>query len=139
MDVCPKCKRNLLSHSSARCNWCGEVLTDPDYVEEAEASRAAYYARERLEAAVEMARIEAISPVFGTGIGGGVIPMDYGPLSNFSGYVPRVPKVPDVPLRRRVKKVTEGGEFAPPAPDYQQEEPETLEEETRDRASHIEF
>jgi hypothetical protein len=139
MDICPKCKRNLLSHSSARCNWCGEVITDPDYVQEAEANRDAYYQHDRLEAAIEVARIDAISPIFGTGIGGGVIPGAPGPFG-YPGYVPSVPKVPNLPMKRRVNKVTQDGEYAPPAPEQElTQEPESLEQDAKDRASHIEF
>jgi hypothetical protein len=134
MDVCPKCKRNLLSHSSKRCNWCGEVLTDPDYVKEAEANRAAFYLHDRLQAAMEVACVDAISPIYGTGLGGGVFPRDgwFGE----SAYVPRVPKVPEMSLRPGINQ-TQADVAAPAHSDA--EVCETPEEETADRAKHLEL
>jgi len=30
-NVCPHCKRKLLTQTSALCNWCGAKIDDPEY------------------------------------------------------------------------------------------------------------
>jgi hypothetical protein len=46
MVTCPHCGRRLISHASAKCNWCGELIQDAAYQSQAEANRASYYAEE---------------------------------------------------------------------------------------------
>lgn len=41
MNTCPHCGRKLLSHISAKCNWCGAEIEDPAYLAQAEVERAA--------------------------------------------------------------------------------------------------
>ena len=48
MEVCPYCHRRLVSHASARCNWCGHVIDDPDYQAQAAANREAFIAEDIL-------------------------------------------------------------------------------------------
>ncbi len=124
MDVCPKCGRKLLSHSSKRCNWCGEELSDPDYVRQAEANRAAYFLHDRLEAAAEAARVGAFNPLFGLGLIPG------GPYIGDA-----IPPGPALPVAQPVAQAkppestdTESAEAIP-----------TPEEETAERAKHLEL
>jgi hypothetical protein len=63
MDTCPHCHRKLLAHSSPRCNWCGAVIDDPAYQQEATKESAAFFAEDRLKQAAEIADVEAISPI----------------------------------------------------------------------------
>jgi hypothetical protein len=46
MENCPNCHRKLVSHASAKCNWCGATIDDPAYQSAASASRDAYFAEE---------------------------------------------------------------------------------------------
>lgn len=46
MATCAHCGRKLLSHISARCNWCGGEIDDPAYQSQAEAGRAAFFAEQ---------------------------------------------------------------------------------------------
>ncbi len=48
MDTCPHCRRKLLSHISARCNWCGVEITDAAYLAQADVERAAFRAEDAL-------------------------------------------------------------------------------------------
>ena len=48
MDVCPHCRRRLLSHISTRCNWCGVEIEDPSYLAQAEVERATSRAEDAL-------------------------------------------------------------------------------------------
>ena len=48
MDVCPHCRRRLLSHISTRCNWCGTEITDAAYLAQAEVERATSRAEDAL-------------------------------------------------------------------------------------------
>ncbi len=41
MNNCPHCGRKLLSHISAKCNWCGTEIVDTAYLAQAEVQRAA--------------------------------------------------------------------------------------------------
>lgn len=41
MNTCPHCGRKLLSHISAKCNWCGAEIEDAAYLAQAEVERAA--------------------------------------------------------------------------------------------------
>lgn len=61
MNTCPYCKRALLSHSSARCNWCGKVIEDAAYQAKAEVEREASIARQAQHDAQSLANIEAIN------------------------------------------------------------------------------
>ncbi len=40
LTTCPHCKRKLLSTRSILCNWCGERIDDPEYLEKAAQERA---------------------------------------------------------------------------------------------------
>ncbi|MDQ2800309.1 MAG: hypothetical protein M3Y13_11795 [Armatimonadota bacterium] len=40
MNNCPHCGRKLLSHISAKCNWCGTEIEDTAYLAQAEVQRA---------------------------------------------------------------------------------------------------
>jgi hypothetical protein len=55
MDTCPTCNRKLISHSSAKCNWCGAVIPDGTYQAQAAASRNAYFAEEAAHDAASLA------------------------------------------------------------------------------------
>jgi hypothetical protein len=44
---CPACSRKLLTQASALCNWCGAVINDPKYQEQAAMSRQALDQQER--------------------------------------------------------------------------------------------
>jgi hypothetical protein len=35
IDTCPNCGRKLLSHTLLTCGWCGEVIADDEYQEQA--------------------------------------------------------------------------------------------------------
>ena len=48
MQVCPKCNKKLISHASARCNWCGSLIEDPEYQAQATSNREAYLAQQAL-------------------------------------------------------------------------------------------
>ena len=48
MDACPHCHRRLLSHISARCNWCGTEITDAAYLVQAEVEWATSRAEDAL-------------------------------------------------------------------------------------------
>ncbi len=48
MDDCPHCYRRLLSHISARCNWCGMEVTDAAYLAQAGVERIAARAEDAL-------------------------------------------------------------------------------------------
>lgn len=61
MNTCPYCKRALLSHASARCNWCGKVIEDADYQAKAEAEREASFAQQAQHDAQSLASIEGIN------------------------------------------------------------------------------
>ena len=59
--TCPKCQRKLLSLSSARCNWCGHEIADPDYQQQAAIGRAAFFLEQAQHDAQELALIEGIN------------------------------------------------------------------------------
>ena len=59
MNTCPHCGRKLLSHISARCNWCGAEITDAAYLAQAEVERAAM----RSEDALHSLQSLTISPI----------------------------------------------------------------------------
>jgi hypothetical protein len=46
MDNCPNCQRKLISHTSARCNWCGHEINDPDYQAQARVQRELFFAQQ---------------------------------------------------------------------------------------------
>jgi len=48
MQFCPKCQRKLISHTSARCNWCGSVIDDAQYQAQAEVNRESFRAQQQL-------------------------------------------------------------------------------------------
>jgi hypothetical protein len=48
VEVCPKCQRKLISHASARCNWCGEEIADSAYQAEADFKREALHAQQAM-------------------------------------------------------------------------------------------
>jgi hypothetical protein len=60
IDVCPSCKRKLISHASARCNWCGYEIIDSKYQAQAEAERQALYAERAMHDAQSLARYDNI-------------------------------------------------------------------------------
>jgi predicted amidophosphoribosyltransferase len=51
---CPHCNRKLLSVRSVMCNWCGQRIDDPEYLERAAQERARQDEREREEIAQEL-------------------------------------------------------------------------------------
>src|SRR5690242_18263148 len=61
VNVCPHCQRKLLTHTSAKCNWCGEPIPDAAYQQAAEVERATYFAHQAQRDAPGLANIEAIS------------------------------------------------------------------------------
>lgn len=60
MDECPHCHRKLLSKASARCNWCGEMIEDAAYQQNAQTQREAFYNHEAERDAITLARTESI-------------------------------------------------------------------------------
>ena len=142
MTVCPKCGRRLLSHCSARCNWCGEEITDPNYVAAAEVNRASFMMQDRMEAAFESARADALGPIYGSGLLGSLIPggSRLGPrfdpqapiftgLPNGFGGLNNPTTMPtDVMPKPQPEQETDSEDAAP-----------TVEEQVADRARHIEF
>jgi hypothetical protein len=56
MEVCPNCHRRLISHASARCNWCGHLIEDTQYQEHAATNRQAFFAEAALHDAQSLAR-----------------------------------------------------------------------------------
>jgi hypothetical protein len=58
---CPKCRRRLLSHASAKCNWCGAEIVDADYQAQAQADREAYFVHQAQHDAQSLAQIDAIN------------------------------------------------------------------------------
>lgn len=48
MQNCPKCQRKLISHTSARCNWCGSVIEDAEYQAKAAVNRETFRAQQQL-------------------------------------------------------------------------------------------
>jgi hypothetical protein len=69
MDTCPQCKRKLLSHASAKCNWCGCEINDEGYQQQAAQERAAFRIHEAERDAIESARSAAMAPNIVTGWG----------------------------------------------------------------------
>jgi transcription initiation factor TFIIIB Brf1 subunit/transcription initiation factor TFIIB len=65
MDTCPKCHRKLLVHSSKSCNWCGCVIEDAAYQEEAAKKHDAFFQQDRIQQAAEIAGVDALSPTPG--------------------------------------------------------------------------
>ena len=61
ITLCPKCQRKLLSHSSARCNWCGHEIADPAYQQQAAIGRAAFYLEQAQHDAQELAMMEGLN------------------------------------------------------------------------------
>lgn len=55
MELCPNCHRKLISHASARCNWCGHTIEDQQYQQEASANRQAFFAQQALHDAQSLA------------------------------------------------------------------------------------
>ena len=47
--VCPTCKRRLLTHTSALCNWCGAKIDNPEYQTKAAQNRQERDRQERAE------------------------------------------------------------------------------------------
>ncbi len=47
--VCPTCKRRLLTHTSALCNWCGAKIDNPEYQTKAAQNRQQRDRQERAE------------------------------------------------------------------------------------------
>ena len=47
--VCPTCKRRLLTHTSALCNWCGAKIDNPEYQTKAAQNRLERDRQERAE------------------------------------------------------------------------------------------
>jgi len=60
MTLCPQCGRHLLSQASARCNWCGATINDPDYQAQAQTEREAYYRHTAAHDAQSLAAMEAL-------------------------------------------------------------------------------
>lgn len=69
MDICPNCKRKLLSHASAKCNWCGCEINDEGYQQQAAQERAAFRIHEAERDAIEAARTAAMLPNILPGLG----------------------------------------------------------------------
>lgn len=140
MDTCPKCHRKLLSHASKCCNWCGEAIEDPEYQQSAEANRAAYYQHDRLEAAIETARVDAINamPVSSLGYTFGGFPSLL--LSRrFQNPMPPLPPANVLPAQAAPPFVPPPDHFAAQAARQEDEQPTRQDQETADRAKHIEF
>ncbi len=47
--ICPTCKRRLLTHTSALCNWCGAKIDNPEYQTKAAQNRLERDRQERAE------------------------------------------------------------------------------------------
>ena len=60
MTQCPTCGKRLLSHASARCNWCGAAINDADYQARAQAERDAFFAHAAAHDAQSLAAAEAL-------------------------------------------------------------------------------
>lgn len=69
MDTCPNCHRRLLSHASAKCNWCGCEINDEGYQQQAAQERAAFRIHEAERDAIEAARSAAMLTNILPGIG----------------------------------------------------------------------
>ena len=63
MHTCPKCQKRLISHASARCNWCGQVIDDPDYQAKAAANRDIYRAQQQMHDLRMLAWQRAVMPI----------------------------------------------------------------------------
>ncbi len=61
MKNCPHCLRCLLSHASARCNWCGKAIEDGDYQATALAEREAFFTHQAQRDAQSLADAYAIN------------------------------------------------------------------------------
>lgn len=123
MELCPKCHRKLLSHASANCNWCGCKIDDPEYQQAADQSREAFFYRDRLEQAAEIARVDIIQA------------MPMGPYSAWPRYsTPPFAGQVFFPPRRQPT-----GAVAPPANDTPAADSDPLDGDPRGLAEHIEL
>ena len=64
IKICPSCHRKLLTQTSILCNWCGEKIDDPDFLERAAAERTARDEQER-HRVESVAQEEAQYGIFG--------------------------------------------------------------------------
>lgn len=133
METCPNCHRKLISHASARCNWCGQVIEDPQYQAEATANREVFLTEQALHDAQRLAwqrNIPGMGP-FGDPIFG--LPVD-----------PRfgVPVNPMVTERMAADAAQTAANrarrMAPPASEESQPRNSDVESET-DRFRHLEL
>jgi len=114
MDVCAHCGRKLLSHISARCNWCGGEIDDPEYQAQAEASRAAFLAELALHD-LNALHIVGCNDPFAAGM---IVPAER------------------VYWQRRAEQETRQHTPLAPPPDAPESEPK---DETRERFGHLEL
>ena len=139
MDVCPHCRRRLLSHISTRCNWCGVEIEDPSYLAQAEVERAA----SRAEDALHSLQSLTISPItesysrFGqVGVLLGLPPLsrqdDAATLAQRAEYEVWEQARQAAVIRAQQQKASE----EMPAEDPQSEEPHT---EAQGRFGHLEL
>jgi len=94
MDTCPNCHRKLISHISARCNWCGHEINDPSYQAEARVQREAFF--------VEQAVHDAQSLIWSqqNNVSNGFDPWGIGPIRGGFMPPPTDPRIEMMAVRR---------------------------------------
>jgi len=60
MNTCPNCSQRLLSHTSAKCNWCGAVIDDAAYQAEADEKREEFFEEQAVHDAASLQAIKSI-------------------------------------------------------------------------------